>query len=43
MTKLVVIGPEVPPEFSCDDPQVAANITLYRDLVANCTRIAGPP
>lgn len=43
MTKLVIIGPEVPAEFSCDDPQVAANIALYRDLVASCTHIASAP
>lgn len=43
MTKLVIIGPEVPPELTCDDDQVAANIALYRDLAASCARFACPP
>ena len=43
MTKLVIIGPEVPPELSCDDDLITANMALYRDLVASCERFACPP
>ncbi|MES2901957.1 MAG: AAA domain-containing protein [Pseudomonadota bacterium] len=39
MTKLVIIGPEVPAWFSCSDEQVAANVALYRDMIACCRQI----
>jgi DNA replication ATP-dependent helicase Dna2 len=43
MTKLIIIGPDVAPEFSCGDEQLARNIANYRALVASCTRMAHPP
>lgn len=43
MTKLIVIGPELPAEFSCEDPHLAQCIARYRDLVGSCTRIACQP
>ena len=43
MTKLVIIGPELPPGFTSDEPVLAGQIALYRDLLASCTRFTAPP
>ncbi len=39
MTKLIIIGPDIPPAFATDDDQLNRNIALYRDLVASCARM----
>jgi len=39
MTKLVIIGPELPPEFSANDERMARNLSLYRSLLAAARRI----
>jgi DNA replication ATP-dependent helicase Dna2 len=43
MTKLVIIGPELPQEFRHNIDHVAAGIGLYRDLVDSCRRMAPNP
>lgn len=40
MTKLVIIGPDIPREFAVADSQLARNIAIYRDLVDSCARMA---
>jgi DNA replication ATP-dependent helicase Dna2 len=40
MTKLVIIGPELPPGFSADHDELARRIDLYRALVAQAARLA---
>lgn len=39
MTKLVIIGPDIPDEFMAHDDELDRNIRAYRDLVASCTRL----
>jgi DNA replication ATP-dependent helicase Dna2 len=39
MTKLVIIGPELPPGFSSNDERMARNLSLYRSLLATARRI----
>lgn len=39
MTKLVIIGPELPPQFDASDPRMAHNLHLYRSLLAAARRI----
>jgi DNA replication ATP-dependent helicase Dna2 len=39
MTKLVIIGPELPPEFQSNDERMARNLSLYRSLLATARRI----
>ena len=40
MTKLVIIGPELGPEFQSSDERMARNLSLYRSLLAAARRIA---
>jgi DNA replication ATP-dependent helicase Dna2 len=40
MTKLVIIGPELPPEFQANDAGMARKLALYRSLLAAARRIA---
>lgn len=40
MTKLVIIGPELPPGFDSSDARMAHNLALYRSLLAAARRIA---
>ncbi len=42
MTKLIIIGPELPPGFGAADAQLARNIAHYRDLLASCVRCPAP-
>jgi len=42
MTKLVIIGPEVPPKFMAVEGQLQQNIARYRDLVASCACFPAP-
>ncbi len=39
MTKLIIIGPELPREFGANDEQLARNIHIYRDLIESCARM----
>jgi DNA replication ATP-dependent helicase Dna2 len=39
MTKLVIVGPELPPAFQADDEPLAHNLSLYRSLLAAARRI----
>jgi len=39
MTKLVIIGPELPPEFQANDAAMAHKLALYRSLLAAARRI----
>jgi len=39
MTKLVIIGPELPPEFQAVDDEMARWLDLYRSLLAQARRI----
>jgi len=39
MTKLVIIGPELPPEFQAVDDEMARWLALYRSLLAQARRI----
>lgn len=39
MTKLVIIGPELPPQFGANDARTAHNLHLYRSLLAAARRI----
>lgn len=39
MTKLVIIGPELPPEFRSNDARMAHKLSLYRSLLAAARRI----
>jgi len=39
MTKLVIVGPELPPEFRAHDERLAHNLALYRSLLAAARRI----
>jgi DNA replication ATP-dependent helicase Dna2 len=39
MTKLVIIGPELPPEFQANDARMAHHLALYRSLLAAARRI----
>lgn len=39
MTKLVIVGPELPPEFQSNDARMARNLSLYRSLLAAARRI----
>ena len=43
MTKLVIIGPELPPEFTAGDERMAQHLALYRSLLAAARRIAFSP
>ena len=40
MTKLVIIGPELPPAFQASDARMARDLALYRSLLAAARRIA---
>ena len=40
MTKLVIIGPELPPSFQATDPVLAGWLALYRSLLAQAHRFA---
>lgn len=40
MTKLVIVGPELPPEFTSTDARMAQHLALYRSLLAAARRIA---
>jgi len=40
MTKLVIIGPELPPEFQANDAGMARKLALYRSLLGAARRIA---
>lgn len=40
MTKLVIIGPELPPDFAATDTRMAHCLALYRSLLAAARRIA---
>ncbi len=42
MTRLVIIGPEIPDGFTSDDPDLARHIGLYRYLVARCAAYSAP-
>ncbi len=42
MTKLIIIGPEIPAQFSSDEPELARDIGLYRELLASCARMPAP-
>ncbi|HBI68678.1 MAG TPA: DNA helicase, partial [Massilia sp.] len=39
MTKLIIIGPELPPEFQALDDEMARWLDLYRSLLAQARRI----
>jgi DNA replication ATP-dependent helicase Dna2 len=39
MTKLVIIGPELPDDFTSHDERMARNLALYRSLLAGARRI----
>jgi len=39
MTKLIIIGPELPPEFQAIDDEMARWLDLYRSLLAQARRI----
>ncbi|WP_219933147.1 DEAD/DEAH box helicase [Massilia glaciei] len=43
MTKLVIIGPEIPAQFSAHDEQLARNIQIYRELIDSCVRMEHSP
>lgn len=40
MTKLIILGPDIPLEFTADDKQLAQNIQTYRELIGSCGRLA---